>query len=189
MEVPESTQRHTHVRLKQTELVLFTLYDRSFVFLWRGGRNFGPGYGTTSDYNVYMQDRLSCWNWPTCGIHPSCESYIWAAALQNKQNDLCTQRRLRSTRASAITMGSWGPNVSSCEQRRLWSDWADVQADLSLHWAQRSFCWFGCMGVHIKASHAVKRSSHCSAHVVNLLLREKRKSIPNFLSGKNFSKL
>ena len=24
----------------------------------------------------------------------------------------------------------------------LWSDWADVQADLSLRWAHRSFCWF-----------------------------------------------
>ena len=32
MEVPESTQRHSHVRLKQIELVLFTLCDGSFVF-------------------------------------------------------------------------------------------------------------------------------------------------------------
>ena len=32
MEVPESTQRHTRVRLKQIELVLFTLCDGSFVF-------------------------------------------------------------------------------------------------------------------------------------------------------------
>ena len=32
MEVPESTQRHTRVRLKQTGLVLFTLCDGSFVF-------------------------------------------------------------------------------------------------------------------------------------------------------------
>ena len=34
MEVPESTQRHTRVRLKQTELVLFTLCDGSFVFCY-----------------------------------------------------------------------------------------------------------------------------------------------------------
>ena len=27
-------------------------------------------------------------------------------------------------------------------QRRLWSDWADAQADLSLRWAQCSLCWF-----------------------------------------------
>ena len=32
--------------------------------------------------------------------------------------------------------------LSSCGQRRLWSDWADTQADLSLSWAHRSFCWF-----------------------------------------------
>ena len=32
MEVPESTQRHTRVRLKQIELVLFTLCDGSFIF-------------------------------------------------------------------------------------------------------------------------------------------------------------
>ena len=37
---------------------------------------------------------------------------------------------------------SCGHNVSSCGQWRLWSDWADAQADLSPHWAQRSirFC-------------------------------------------------
>ena len=27
-------------------------------------------------------------------------------------------------------------------QRRLWSDWADAQADLSLRWAHMSVCWF-----------------------------------------------
>ena len=27
-------------------------------------------------------------------------------------------------------------------QRRLWSDWMAAQADLSLRWAHRSFCWF-----------------------------------------------
>ena len=26
--------------------------------------------------------------------------------------------------------------------RRLWSDWADAQADLSLRWWHKSFCWF-----------------------------------------------
>ena len=40
------------------------------------------------------------------------------------------------------SMGSWGPNVSSCGQGRLWSDWANAQADLSLPWAHKSFCWF-----------------------------------------------
>ena len=40
---------------------------------------------------------------------------------------------------------SQGPKVSSCGQRRLWSDWVDAQANLSLCLAHRSFCWF-CHG-------------------------------------------
>ena len=39
-------------------------------------------------------------------------------------------------------MGSQWPNVSSCGQRRLWSDWADAQADLSLRWAHTHFVRF-----------------------------------------------
>ena len=32
--------------------------------------------------------------------------------------------------------------LSSCGQRRLWSDWAAAQADLSLRWAHKPFYWF-----------------------------------------------
>ena len=61
-----------------------------------------------------------------------------------------TQWELRSAWASTQSdqslhsgsVGGWGPNVPSCGQRRLWSDWADAQADLSLRWAHWSFCWF-----------------------------------------------
>ena len=47
------------------------------------------------------------------------------------------------------SMGSWGPNVSSCRQRRLWSDWADAQVDLCLRWAQWPFCWFCHAVAHV----------------------------------------
>ena len=40
------------------------------------------------------------------------------------------------------SMGSYGSKLSSCGQRRLRSDWADAQADLSLRWAHMSFCRF-----------------------------------------------
>ena len=46
-------------------------------------------------------------------------------------------------------MGSYkGPKLSSCGQRRLWSDWADAQADLSLRWVH-SLCWFCHVAAHI----------------------------------------
>ena len=39
--------------------------------------------------------------------------------------------------------------VSSCRQWRLWSVWADTQADLSLRWAHRSFCWVCHAAAHM----------------------------------------
>ena len=47
------------------------------------------------------------------------------------------------------SMGSWGTNVSSCGQQRLWSDWADAQADLCLRWAQWPFSWFCHAAAHV----------------------------------------
>ena len=77
--------------------------------------------------------------------------FIWAAARKNQQNDLCSPRRLRSAWAFAQSDQSsqcaqWVAEDQmffSCEQRRLWSDWVDAQAqaDLSLCCAQRLFCY------------------------------------------------
>ena len=36
----------------------------------------------------------------------------------------------------------------TCNQRRLWSDWTDVQADLSLCWLHMSYCRFCLALVH-----------------------------------------
>ena len=47
------------------------------------------------------------------------------------------------------SIGSQGPKLSLCEQQRLWSDWADAQADLSLCWAHRAFCWFCHEAAHV----------------------------------------
>ena len=46
-------------------------------------------------------------------------------------------------------MGSLGPKLSSGGQRRLWSDCADVQADLSLRWAHMPFCWICHNAAHL----------------------------------------
>ena len=40
------------------------------------------------------------------------------------------------------SVGGLGPSLASGRQRRLWLDWADAHADLSLRWVHRSFCWF-----------------------------------------------
>ena len=43
---------------------------------------------------------------------------------------------------AVCSMGNQGSKVTSCGQRRLWSDWVDAQADLSLRWAPTHFVGF-----------------------------------------------
>ena len=74
----------------------------------------------------------------------------WAASWQNQQcgcapsEDSDQPGHLPSLiRVFAVrSMGSYGSKLSSCRQRRLWSDWADAQADLSLRWAHTHFVGF-----------------------------------------------
>ena len=40
-------------------------------------------------------------------------------------------------------------------QLRLWSDWADAKVDLSLRWANMSFCWFCHDSAHIEITRSV----------------------------------
>ena len=52
---------------------------------------------------------------------------------------------------SAVHMKKpWVLSFPLSAQRRLCSDWADSQADLSLRWAHKSFCWFCHAGAHFK---------------------------------------
>ena len=162
MEVPESTQRHTHVRLKQIELALFTLCDGSFFC----------DVVAEISAQVMVRPQITrsiCRICPVVGTGPSVGSTLVVSPTYEpqhyKQNDMCAQRRSDQPghppsliRVFAVrTVGSWGPNVSSCAQRRLWLDWADVQAELSLRWVGAEVSFVG-LAAHIKASHAVKRS-------------------------------
>ena len=44
---------------------------------------------------------------------------------------------------------AWVLSYLLSTQRRLWSDWAGAQTDLSFCWAQRSFCWFCHEAAHL----------------------------------------
>ena len=96
------------------------------------------------------------WNWKT----------IWATSWQNQQNDLCILRRLRPAWASSRSYQSLrcalnGYLRTQCfyMQAAKTSDWADAQADLSVHWAHRSFCWF----CHEMAHHLIRKGQRCGS--------------------------
>ena len=75
---------------------------------------------------------------------------IWTASWQNQQNDCAPSEdwdqpwHLPSLiRVFAVGMKkAWVLSYPLSAWRRLWSDWADAQADLSLSWAHMPFCWF-----------------------------------------------
>ena len=82
--------------------------------------------------------------------HTCCLKYVWAATWQNQQNEFAASEdsdQLGHPPSlirvfAACSMGSWGPKGSSCGQRRLSSDMADAQADLSLCWMHNHFVGF-----------------------------------------------
>ena len=65
---------------------------------------------------------------------------ILAASWQNQQNDVQPAKAQISLGICSVWSESLLYPLSG--QRRLWSDWADAQANLGLRWAHRSFCWF-----------------------------------------------
>ena len=85
------------------------------------------------------------WLW-TC----LCPVHTWAATWQNQQSDYAPSEdsdqpwhapsliRVFADRTKKV----WLLNYPLSAQRRLWSDWPDAQADLSLRWAHNHFVGF-----------------------------------------------
>ena len=62
----------------------------------------------------------------------------WAVTWQNQQSECAPSVRIFAVRMKK----SWFLSYPLSAQRRLWSDWADAQADLSLRWAHIHFVGF-----------------------------------------------
>ena len=88
-----------------------------------------------------------------CGLWSfkhTCTATKWAAARQNQPNRFALSEDSDQPGHSPSLIrvftvhfiGSYEPNDSSCGRRRLWSDWADAQADLSLCWVHIYFVGF-----------------------------------------------
>ena len=75
---------------------------------------------------------------------------IWAATWQNQQNECAPSQHSDQPghppsliRVFAVRMKkAWVLSYPLSGQQRLWSDWADAQADLSLRWAHSHFVGF-----------------------------------------------
>ena len=82
--------------------------------------------------------------------HCYCSDFIWATTWPNQQNDCAPSEDSDQPghppsviRVFAVRMKkTWVLSYPLSTQRRLWSDWADAQADLSLGWAHSHFFGF-----------------------------------------------
>ena len=85
---------------------------------------------------------------------PSQINVIWAATWQNQQNGCASSEDSDHPghppsliRVFAVRMKKpWVLSYPLSALRRLWSDWADAQSDLSLHWAHTYFVVLSCRG-------------------------------------------
>ena len=74
----------------------------------------------------------------------------WATSWRNQQNDCAPSEDSDQPghppiliRVFTVRMKkAWVPSYPLSAQRRLWSDWADAHADLSLCWAHSHFAGF-----------------------------------------------
>ena len=102
--------------------------------------------------------KQSCINHPTHHLWPLWfvfkkilySIYTWAATWTNKQSECVPSEDLDQPghppsliRVFAVRMKkTWALSYPLSAKRRLWSDWADAQADLSLRWAHAHFVGF-----------------------------------------------
>ena len=85
----------------------------------------------------------------------------WAATWQNQQSECAPSEDSDQPghppsliRFFAVRMKkAWALSYPLSAQRRLWSDWADAQADLSLRWAHSHFVGFVMSRLIFKVSY------------------------------------
>ena len=92
-----------------------------------------------------------------CSFLEGCSVAIWAASRKKNNKMACAPSEASDQpghppsliRVFAVHMKkAWVLCYPLSEQWRLWSDWVDAQADLSLRWAHMPFCWFCHKAAH-----------------------------------------
>ena len=125
---------------------LFFFFFRETAIIWQCSRSKSENL-QTARRNLFFKDVLRL---EFQLAFRRAQTHVWAASWQNQQNGMCTQRRLRHPpsliRVFAVRMKkAWVLSYPLSAQRRLWSDWADAQADQSSLFAWRKL---GSLATH-----------------------------------------
>ena len=116
-------------------------------------------------------DIYTVYTWTSIPVSVPMKAYSkWAASWQNQQNNCASSEDSDQIghppsliRVFAVRMKKvWVLSYLLSAQRRLWSDWADAQADLSLRWAYSHLVGFVMSRlIYYHIAHGGYRS-HCS---------------------------
>ena len=109
---------------------------------------------------LYKNIKLE-WIFPTRVSTVKPINFIWAISWQNQQSDCAPSENSDQPghppnliRVFAVRWKkAWVLGYPLSAQRRLWSDWADAQADLSPRWAHMPFCLFYHDAAHFAVHH------------------------------------
>ena len=101
-------------------------------------------------YDHVQEQKVLRWKNPPYPTHIASEEKGRATDMTKPTKWVCAQQSLRSAWASALSdqslrcplEESLGPEISIERKWRHWSEWADAQADLSLHWEHTRFVGF-----------------------------------------------
>ena len=125
--------------------------------------------------------------WEVCRFLPQRQTMIyslqqnWAATWQNQQSDCAPSEDSDQPghppsliRVFTVRMKkAWVLSYPLSAQRRLWSDLADAQADLSLHWEHTHFCRIcfsmGDLGVQVSVRSSARPLVHPSTFTLGVL--------------------
>ena len=126
---------------------MFDDYIFFFIYRWRESR-FSVIITHCSDHAPVSFKANRSWLIGYCWS--GCFGKIWAVTWQNQQNEYAPSEdsdqpghQPSLIRVFAVCMKkSWVLSYPLSTQRRLWSDWADAQADLSLRWSYSHFVGF-----------------------------------------------
>ena len=116
-------------------------------------------------------------------------SNIWATTWQNQQKGCAPSEDSGQPghppsliRVFAVRMKkAWVLSYSLSARRRLWSDWADAQADLSLRWAHSHFVCF----CHVAAQEVPQSQIEKNKKTKNNNNNNNKKKLVVSIAGKN----
>ena len=105
-------------------------------------------YHTSGNHPKFQSCKMFFLNVHPMYVQP--EKSTWAATWQNQQNECAPSEDSDQPghppsliRVFAVRMKkAWVLSCPLSAKRRLWSDWADAQADLSLRWAHTNLVCF-----------------------------------------------